>query len=101
MTDISVNSLAKKPLIASAARHNLRPCRLAPPKNLSPGIDRVGLKLDYLANLSGLTSFERDFIAQLRAADQIPIRQLRVLAKIWQRHNRPRWRGPTLKPPPT
>ncbi len=43
-------------------------------------------KLDRLRNLAGLTCFEGEFIARLRAKSVISKRELSVLDVIWQRH---------------
>ncbi|MGA7936065.1 MAG: hypothetical protein WCA35_21100, partial [Kovacikia sp.] len=41
-------------------------------------------KLDHLSNLSGLTCFEREFVARLRAYQKpIPDREMSVLDRIW------------------
>jgi hypothetical protein len=43
-------------------------------------------KLDFLASLSGLTCFEKEFVARCRARHTIPPREQAVLEKIWERH---------------
>lgn len=49
-------------------------------------------KLAHLSGLSGLTCFEREFVARCRAQAVIPAREQIVLDKIWDKH-KPRRRA--------
>lgn len=46
----------------------------------------IAQKIERLHTLSGLTAFERDFIAQLRSQPVVFADQLPVLIELWQRH---------------
>lgn len=50
----------------------------------------LGKQLDTLSRLSGLTAFERDFVAhcrgQLQQSKPLPHRARSVIAEIWKRH---------------
>ena len=60
--------------------------RVITPKSVSIPETDYRRKLNHLSTLAGLTCFESEFVARLRAKLEISDRELAVLSFIWDRH---------------